>query len=89
MIDTPWLTVKEAAEYARCSEREIYRLIHDKKIHAKKIVRRRLINKQHLHDQIEKSFPVLGVQPEIHPHTRESHVLRLELPSSLRPVKKV
>lgn len=50
MIESPFLTVSEAAQFLRCSDQMIYKLVRTKRIHPARVGDRLLFHKDLLAD---------------------------------------
>jgi len=61
IFDSPWLTVKEAAAYARVDRWTLFELRRQGRLHMGGSERKRLIHREHLDRQIEAGYPVLEV----------------------------
>jgi excisionase family DNA binding protein len=61
-MNSPWLTLSEAAEYSRLSVRSLRRLIHTGRLRRCGLAKAILIHRDHLDSQIEKRFPVLELK---------------------------
>ena len=66
---SPWLTVAEAAEYARVSERSIERLVERDEIRTSTIFRRRLVHRDEL-DAYMRATTGEDVAPTTSPRRR-------------------
>jgi len=91
MIESPWLTLEEAAAYMRSrngSTRNIRRLVAQGRLHAGGTRRKLLVHQDHLDLQIRLGFPELGVQGAVQPKSRTAPPEYLTLPERYKKEKK-
>lgn len=76
--ESPWLTVREAAEYARVSQSTIWYLWNSGRLSLGGMRTKRLVHRDHLEEQIRMGFPPLVVKDELaKPKTRRPAITRL------------
>jgi excisionase family DNA binding protein len=68
---SPWLTVPEAADYLRTSERTVQRLLKRRRIRTSAIGRRRLLRREDL-DTFMEATTGEGTAPTVPPRRRRS-----------------
>jgi len=74
---SPWLTVEEAAAYARICRRTLSKLIADGKLNVGGSGHKILINRDHLDRQIEQGYPSLRPRAPTYPRTRGKGITRV------------
>jgi excisionase family DNA binding protein len=70
-----WLTVADAVEYSQICRSTLFKLRRQGRLRMVGTERKRLINREHLDEQIEKGFPPLG--PAAVPKRRKPPIKKL------------
>ena len=76
-METHWITLKEASKYSRYSVSYLWKLWSEGRLAFGGTRNKRLVNKEHLENQIAAGFPSLVVIEEIKPKTRRQKLTQL------------